>query len=80
MHFHGTADGTVKYLGKNDDKALVPLKSVDETIEVWRKIDDCQVPPTVTDLPDLNPNDGCTVRRTEYRGSKPDSELSCIRL
>jgi polyhydroxybutyrate depolymerase len=74
MHFHGTADSTVKYGGRNDG-ALAPLKSVDETIETWRKIDGCPIPPTVADLPDIQPGDGATVRCTRFPPGKDGCEV-----
>lgn len=74
IHFHGTADATVRYDGRNSG-ALQPLKSVDETIEVWRKINGCPTPPTRTDLPDLDPKDGATVRRTRFAPGKEGGDV-----
>ncbi|HVJ86435.1 MAG TPA: PHB depolymerase family esterase [Caulifigura sp.] len=74
IHFHGTADATVRYDGRNSG-ALQPLKSVDETVETWRKINGCPTPPTRTDLPDLNPKDGATVRRTQFPPGKEGEEV-----
>ena len=72
--FHGTADSIVKYNGGNSG-ALQPHKSVDETVEIWRKLDGCPKPATIVELPDRDAEDGCTVRKTEYPPGKANAEV-----
>jgi polyhydroxybutyrate depolymerase len=72
--FHGTADSIVKYNGGNTG-ALQPMKSVDETIEIWRKLNSCPTSATAADLPDRDVEDGCTVRRKEFPPGKANAEV-----
>ncbi len=62
MHFHGTADAVVKYGGRNDG-ALAPVRSVDETIEYWRRANKCEEPASVSELPNRH-DDGTRVRKS----------------
>src|SRR4029077_3660939 len=49
LHFHGTKDSLVPFEGT--PKKLVKLRSVDETIQAWIKIDSCKDEPEVSMLP-----------------------------
>lgn len=75
MHFHGHEDTFVPFQGPPEGTGRArTLKSVDKTIEAWRKIDECPEEPVVTDLPDRE-NDGTTVRRKVYGPGKAGSEV-----
>jgi len=74
LQFHGTADSFVKYNGQNSG-ALRPLKSVNDTVEYWRRVNGCPASPTVTTLPDRDASDGTTVRRTEYAPGRNGAQV-----
>ncbi len=80
MHFHGKADGIVPFDGPNrSTPKFLTFKSVDESIEIWRKIDECPEEPTITDFPDKN-NDGTTVLQKTYGPGKGDTEVILIEI
>jgi polyhydroxybutyrate depolymerase len=54
LQMHGTADPTVPY-------SYVPL-----TIDFWTGFDNCPATPVVTDLPDIDTTDNCTVTVSYY--------------
>jgi polyhydroxybutyrate depolymerase len=74
LHFHGTADTFVKYNGQNTG-ALQPLKSVNDTVEYWRRLNGCPASKTTAPLPDSDPTDGATVRRTSFEPGKNGAEV-----
>ncbi|HXH19063.1 MAG TPA: T9SS type A sorting domain-containing protein [Chitinophagales bacterium] len=63
FHMHGTADGVVPYSG------------VAGTISSWRSKIGCPGTPTVTNLPDNDPADGCTVIDSSYRPCNNSTEI-----
>ncbi len=65
---HGTADPIVLYGGKPG------WHSIDETASHWADLDNCLEPDTVL-LPDLNPNDGCTVEKITYPDGTSGSKV-----
>jgi len=60
LHIHGTTDWWVSY-----DVASY-WKSVDQTLSYWIEYNSCLLTPETTILPDLDPNDGCTVEKITY--------------
>jgi len=60
LQMHGTSDGTVPYNG------TAWTKSIDEVIQYWVGYNNCNTTPTVTALPDIDPNDGSTVEHFVY--------------
>ena len=54
MQIHGTADGTVAYSGVNS------------TVSFWVGHNNCPANPVVTNLPDIDMNDGSTVTKSYY--------------
>ena len=60
LHIHGTDDYFVSY------SASGYWKSVDETLNYWTEYNSCVLTPETTILPDLDPNDGCTVEKITY--------------
>jgi polyhydroxybutyrate depolymerase len=80
IHFHGTEDQLVPYKGLKSasDKNLV-LKSVDETIRTWVKLNGCPEPAAVESLPNKK-DDGTTVVRHVYSPGKENSEVVLIEI
>lgn len=80
MHFHGTADKLVPFngLGQNAPKFLT-IKSVEETIRIWRKIDGCPEVPKVTEYPD-KADDGTRAKRKVYGPGEDGSEVVLIEI
>ena len=56
--------GYVQVFGIKRGKVL----AAEEGVGWWAKHNGCDVPPVKTELPDVDPNDGTTVRREDYRG------------
>ena len=66
LHFHGTADTFVPFGGpKRRAPRFMTLKSVEETIRIWCKINECSETPMVSDFPD-KADDGTTVKRKTF--------------
>jgi polyhydroxybutyrate depolymerase len=60
LQIHGTSDPLVPYGGN-------PVYwSVDEVLDYWIAYNHCDAVPTITQLPDLAPNDGSTVEHIVY--------------
>ena len=60
MHIHGTADATVPY---NGNAFFVPVVNI---VDYWIDHNNCQTTAEFQQLPDINPNDGCTAERYVY--------------
>jgi len=60
LQMHGTSDGTVPYNG------TAWSKSIDEVLQYWMGYNNCNTAPTITSLPDIDPNDGSTVEHVVY--------------
>lgn len=71
LHFHGTKDTLVPYAGVA--KELVKMRSVDDTVQSWIKVNGCKAEPLVTELP--TPHDAFKVTRKSYNGGKNGSEV-----
>jgi len=75
MHFHGTDDKLVPYSGADARaRLIVPFRSVDETMQIWAKLDGCPDEPAVVDLPD-RANDGTTVQRKTWGPGRDGAEV-----
>jgi polyhydroxybutyrate depolymerase len=66
LHIHGTADLLVPYNGN-----LIYM-SVADVLQYWVAYNNCDTIPIVTQLPDIDPNDGSTVERHVYDGGDND--------
>jgi polyhydroxybutyrate depolymerase len=80
MHFHGKADKMVPFGGpdKGTPKFLT-FKSVEESIAVWRKINQCPDEPTITEFPDKE-DDGTKVTKKTYGPGKDGAEVVLIEI
>jgi polyhydroxybutyrate depolymerase len=70
IHCHGTDDDVVYY-----DGDIANFWSVEETIDFWRDKNRCSEKADTVSMPDLDPDDGCTVEKIIYTGR---SENSCL--
>lgn len=75
LHIHGTADATVTYQG-----GIANLWSVDSTLNFWIQNNNCLLPADTLFLPDIDPNDGCTVQKITYANSLDSSIIVFYRV
>jgi polyhydroxybutyrate depolymerase len=77
----GTADPMVPYDGGwITNKKRGKIIGTDETIKLWIKHNGCERKPEVADLPDKDPDDGCTVKRYTYGKGKNGTEVVLFRI
>jgi len=62
LQMHATTDQTVPYEGNQ-----LWTQSIEEVIGYWRQFNDINTDPVITQLPDLDPEDGSTVISYLYR-------------
>lgn len=75
IHFHGTEDKLVPFEGADKRTAkFLSLKSVEDTIRFWARIDGCPTRSTISELPDTA-DDGCTVKKEVYGPGKEGVEV-----
>ena len=75
MHFHGTTDNTVPYVGTSP---FIP--SVENTIQWWVNHNNCNTNPIVTQIPDLDPNDNSTVEKYYYGNGDNNSDVTFYKV
>jgi polyhydroxybutyrate depolymerase len=68
MVFHGTSDAIIPYNGGNVGFPLnITAEATETTVNFWATdVNSCSGTPTVTQLPDINTNDGSTVELLDY--------------
>lgn len=74
MHIHGTADGTVPYNGNGF------FLSVPTILTHWIDFNHCETTAVVTQLPDVNTNDGCTAEHYLYGGGDAGSTVEHYKI
>ena len=62
LQMHGTTDVVVPY---NGDTWTLPI---DDVLEYWANYNNCNPIPSVTALPDIDPNDGSTIEHLVFNG------------
>ena len=79
-HFHGTADRIVPFGGpdKGTPKFLT-FKSVEDTIQIWVKINKCQDEPVVEKLED-KADDGTTVTKKTHKPKDGGAEVVLVEI
>lgn len=78
LHFHGTADDIVPYNGPNNGtKTVLAFKSVDETIDIWRKLNKCTAKPVVKKLGN-KVDDGTEITQKTYKPNKGGAEVVLV--
>jgi polyhydroxybutyrate depolymerase len=76
LHFHGTEDAFVPVTGSPATNPKGPsFKSVEATARAWAKANRCDAAPTESDLPDVDPADGCKVKRMVCGGGTGGAEV-----
>lgn len=66
MQFHGTFDIIVPYNGADFSKPI------EDVIDYWVEFNNCNTSPVITNLPDIDPNDGSTVILYQYNNGDND--------
>ncbi len=74
LEIHGTADGTVPYAGNS---VFVPIP---ELVAAWARRNGCNPTPVITQVPDLDPNDGSTAERQVFSGGRNGSVVEHYRI
>lgn len=69
MQIHGTADATVPYLG---NFFFAPVQNL---LNFWVGVNGTSATPEIHQLPDINPNDGCTAERHTYTGGTNGTQI-----
>lgn len=77
IHFHGTKDNIVPFeLTKEKTPSFMRLKSVEDSIQTWVKLDGCNENPKIETISKVG--DAMNVTRTCYSGGKDGSEVVLI--
>jgi polyhydroxybutyrate depolymerase len=80
MHFHGTADRIVPCGGPGKGTPpFLSFKSVEETINIWAKLNRCEEEPVVEKLED-KADDGTTVTKKTYASKKDGAEVVLVEI
>ncbi len=74
MQIHGTADGTVPYIGNS---TMLPIDSV---VNYWVTKNNCSLIPTTMAVPNINLTDGCTADHFVYSGGTLGSTVEHYRV
>ncbi len=74
MQVHGTADPTVPYAGNT---LFLPVEDV---VEYWVNINQCNPVPSVTNVPNTNILDGATAEHSLYSGGVNDATVEFYRI
>ncbi len=71
----GDADPLVPFSGGELQGGRGTTTGAEESFELWRRLDGCHTEPTITTLPDEDPNDGTRVERHEVSGCRDGSRV-----
>lgn len=74
MQIHGTADMTVPYAGN------FAFVHIDTLVKYWVNFNECNPIPQVIQIPDINPNDGCTAEQHIYSEGDHDSSMELFKV
>jgi len=74
MEFHGTADNTVPYDGNT---IFLPIEDV---VSYWVDFNNCNTEAIVTEMPDLDPNDGSTAVFYLYENGTEGTEVQHYKI
>ncbi len=74
MQIHGTADGTVPYIGGSN---MMPIDSV---VKYWITKNNCNVTPTFSNVPNTSLTDGCTAEHYKYNGGTGGSSVELYKI
>jgi polyhydroxybutyrate depolymerase len=78
LHFHGTKDGYIPFLGGKGEKSLSGTNfcSVDQSIQTWVKLNGCDESPKADTL--SKDGDEMRVTRKTYGGGKDAAEVALV--
>jgi polyhydroxybutyrate depolymerase len=74
MQIHGTSDGVVPY---NGNILFVPVADLND---FWIDFNNCNTVPVVTELPDIDPDDGCTAEHYLWQGGDSFSTVEHFKV
>lgn len=74
MQIHGTADPTVSYTGGGGSVGIEAM------VNHWVQFNNCNPTPTITAVPDIDPNDGCTATHYVYSGGTSGSTVEFFKI
>jgi polyhydroxybutyrate depolymerase len=81
IHFHGTDDRYVPFTGGRGSRGVTrnSYMAVEETIKVWRRINQAAAIPVVEELPSVH-NDGTHVTRYTYRTERDSQNIVLYKI
>lgn len=74
LQIHGTDDNNVPYSGNQ------AAKSVQHVLDLFVNHNNCDITPTITALPNTNPNDGSTVERYVYANGDDGTTVEHLKI
>ncbi len=74
MQIHGTEDPTVPYNGGANNA------SIPDIIDFWVQQTNCNPTPTIDQVPDTDPNDGCTAEHHVYMGGDQGATVELFKI
>ncbi len=74
MQIHGTADPTVPYAG------AVHALATETLVDWWVNNNGCATEPAVTDVPDIDTEDGCTAELYEYTSCNDNTKVEFYKV
>ncbi|MGM0479221.1 MAG: extracellular catalytic domain type 1 short-chain-length polyhydroxyalkanoate depolymerase [Bacteroidota bacterium] len=74
MQIHGTQDPTVPYNGGTNNVAIP------DVIDYWVQQTNCNTTPTIDQVPDTDPNDGCTAEHHVYTGGDQGATVEHFKI
>jgi polyhydroxybutyrate depolymerase len=74
MQIHGTNDGTVPYNGG------VITAPIEDIVDYWVNENNCNQNPTLFNVPDNDPNDGCTAEQFVYSGGDRNATVEHYKI
>ncbi len=80
LMINGTHDPLVPYNGgkigfKRQRQSLGTAISTRDTVKYWVEVNGCKKDPVISNIPDKDTTDGCTVEKEVYSGGKNGSEV-----
>ena len=74
MEIHGTADATVPYNGASW------IEGTEEVVAFWADFNNLNQEPTITDVPNINTNDGSTVEHWVYSAGASSVQVELFKI
>ncbi len=77
MEIHGTLDGIISYTGTGGVQTCLPTDTI---VKYWVNFDACNTPATLTNLPNINLTDNCTVEHYVYTSGNVDGTVELYKV